>query len=383
VQATFGRFEGSMTIVLISLIAALAFANGANDNGKGVATLVGFGAARPSTALLFATAATALGGVTSFFLAGGILKGFSGSWLFQKGIVLDQSFYAAVLVGACGWVLLVNRFGMPVSTTHAIIGALCGAGLVAFGGSQFQWLMLGQRFVLPLALSPVLSLLIVYLVAWPVLLLVGNTVSRRLRTAGVGQDCELAGVSAAGAALLVGASRSQVTHGSPIPHCEPPTQNEGNPSPAANAIHWLGGGLISFARGWNDTPKIAALSLLSLSRVSHGSAIGFAIVTLAMAVGGFVKGRKVLETLAKKLTPLPLAESLTASLVTATLVGLASWIALPVSTTHVATGSIIGAGLKNNPRAVKWAKVGEIALSWVITLPVAAIIAAAARLALR
>jgi PiT family inorganic phosphate transporter len=78
-----------------------------------------------------------------------------------------------------------------------------------------------------------------------------------------------------------------------------------------------------------------------------------------------------------------LAESLTASLVTASLVGLASWISLPVSTTHVATGSIIGAGLKNNPAGVKWAKVGEIVLSWIITLPVAGLIAVVARLILR
>jgi len=85
----------------------------------------------------------------------------------------------------------------------------------------------------------------------------------------------------------------------------------------------------------------------------------------------------VLETLAKKLTPLPLAESLTASITTAALVSAASWMSLPVSTTHVSTGAIVGAGLKNNPAAVKWAKVTEIVLSWVITLLVAGIIAAA------
>ena len=147
-----------MLITLVVLVALLAFANGSNDNGKGVATLVGFGAAKPLPALVYATAATALGGAVSFFFAGGLLKGFSGGWLFDKGVVLDQSFYAAVLIGACGWVLLANKTGMPVSTTHAIIGALCGAGLVAFGGAKFQWSMLGQKFAVPLAVSPVLSL---------------------------------------------------------------------------------------------------------------------------------------------------------------------------------------------------------------------------------
>jgi PiT family inorganic phosphate transporter len=151
----------------------------------------------------------------------------------------------------------------------------------------------------------------------------------------------------------------------------------------ANSIHWLSGGLISFARGWNDTPKIAALSLFALAGVSHGTAIGFAIVLVAMSVGGVLAGRKVLQTLANKLTPLPLAESLTASMVSAALVSLASWVALPVSTTHVTTGAIIGAGLKKDPNQVKWSKVGEIVLSWLITVPVAAIIAAIAKLAIR
>src|SRR4051794_13673517 len=113
-----------MTLLLLFLVALLAFANGANDNGKGVATLVGFGAARPFPALAYASAATAAGGVVSFFLAAGLLKGFSGGFLFTGGAALDRPFYAAVLVGACGWVLVANRTGMPVSTTHAIVGAL-------------------------------------------------------------------------------------------------------------------------------------------------------------------------------------------------------------------------------------------------------------------
>src|SRR5579872_2592789 len=107
-----------MTWLLIGVVALLAFANGSNDNSKGVATLVGFGAARPLPALIYATLATAAGGTISFFIADGLLKGFSGDFLFAKGTVLDQHFYIAVLIGACGWVLLATKTGMPVSTTH-------------------------------------------------------------------------------------------------------------------------------------------------------------------------------------------------------------------------------------------------------------------------
>lgn len=368
-----------MTVALLCLVALLAFANGSNDNGKGVATLVGFGAGRPMQALIYATVATAIGGVVSCFLAAGLLRGFSGGWLFAQGVVLDRAFYVAVLVGACGWVLLANKTGMPVSTTHAIIGALCGAGLVTFGSAKLQWSMLGQKFAVPLAVSPVLSLAVVYVLAWPVVFLASQVVGRSAAIVGdvpaaevaaSGEDENGGGVATATATLAAPRTATYVD-------AAPAT------SPTANAIHWISCGLISFARGWNDTPKIAALSLLALSGVAHGTVIGFILVTVSMAAGGLIMGRKVLDTLARKLSPLPLAESLTASLVTACLVGLASWIALPVSTTHVATGSIIGAGLKNNPRGVKWTKVAEIVLSWIITLPVAALIAAGAKWVIR
>jgi PiT family inorganic phosphate transporter len=364
-----------MTVLLLCLIAALAFANGSNDNGKGVATLVGFGAARPWPALVYATVATAIGGVVSFRLAGGLLAGFS-TGLFAKGTSLTPGFFVAVLIGAFGWVMLASRTGMPVSTTHAIIGALCGAGLVAFGNAPVQWSFLGAKFAVPLAVSPVLSLAIVYTLAWPVIWGVGRLAGRCVCV--VEQQPAVAGVTADGAAIAMPPQQAVILNHESNCAGAPGVST----SATANALHRLSCGLISFARGWNDTPKIAALSLLALAGVSHGIALGFAIVTLAMAVGGLVAGRKVLDTLSKKLTPLPMAESLTASLTTAALVIAASKIALPVSTTHVATGSIIGAGLKNDPNGVKWGKVGEIVLSWVITLPVAAGIAALAKCAI-
>ncbi len=122
-----------MVIALLVLVALLAFANGANDNCKGVATLVGFGAARPRQALLWAAATTALGAVVSFFLAGGLIKGFS-TGLFAKDAPLagNAAFFVAVVAGAFGWVILATRTGMPVSTTHAIVGALTGAGKLSF-----------------------------------------------------------------------------------------------------------------------------------------------------------------------------------------------------------------------------------------------------------
>src|SRR5581483_6707866 len=122
----------------------------------------------------------------------------------------------AVLVGACGWVLLANKTGMPVSTTHAIIGALCGAGLVAFGGARFQWSMLGQKFAVPLAVSPVLSLAVVYAISWPVLLLVRRTALRPRDAATAGGDV---GYDVGCEFTFDGGVRSgEVVRGSPLPH---------------------------------------------------------------------------------------------------------------------------------------------------------------------
>lgn len=370
-----------MTLTLLALVAALAFANGANDNCKGVATLVGFGAARPRAALCYAMITTAIGATVSFFFAGGLIQSFSTA-LFTRGTPLDQPFFVAVLAGAFGWVLFATRTGLPVSTTHAITGALVGAGLVAFGNAAVQWSFLGAKFAVPLAVSPLLSLAIVYALAWPVIFVVSRYANRCLC---VTETAPALAVTADGA-MMPPAPGTALAHLNVIvdqeSNCDPATAIA-TTSSLANALHWFSAGMVGFARGWNDAPKIAALALVALAANKNGMAIGFAIVTLAMAVGGLLAGRKVLETLSKKVTAMPLAESLTASLTTATLVGLASWNALPVSTTHVSTGAIIGAGLKNDPHKVKWSKVGEIVLSWLITLPVAALIAAAVKALLR
>lgn len=363
-----------MVIAVLLLVALLAFANGANDNCKGVATLVGFGAATPRRALLWATLTTALGAGVSFWLAGGLVKSFS-SGIFARGTPLDAGFFAAVLIGAIGWVLFATFTGLPVSTTHAITGGLVGAGLVAFASGQIRWAELGSKFALPLALSPLASMLIVYLVSWPVVFLVKRYSGRCVC---VVEDADVTScVGAAAAAVPV----ARVVTDTEAACAEQSPVVAVSTTATANAVHWASSGMVGFARGWNDAPKIAALSIATLAgaNVANGMAITFAVVTVAMAVGGIMAGRKVLETLSKKVTPLPLAESLTASIITASLVSAASWVGLPVSTTHVSTGAIVGAGVRNDPRAVRWGKVGEIVLSWLVTLPVAALIAATAK----
>jgi PiT family inorganic phosphate transporter len=139
--------------------------------------------------------------------------------------------------------------------------------------------------------------------------------------------------------------------------------------------------MVGLARGWNDTPKIATLAMIAMPAGSN-SVGAFVLVAVAMALGGLLAGRRVLSTLAEKITPLPLGESLASSGVSALLVAIASWRGLPVSTTHVTTGGIIGAGVARAAHEVHWPVVRHVALSWVVTLPAAAAVAAGARLIL-
>ena len=151
-----------MVVLLIAAVLLVAFANGANDNAKGVATLVGSRMAALKPALTWANLTTFLGAVAAIPMAlyvntGAVVKAFGGSGLLPKGVPITDAYLAAVGVGAALTVLLATRLGIPVSTTHGLMGALIGAGLVAVGPGQIVWSTLGSRFVVPLLLSPVLS----------------------------------------------------------------------------------------------------------------------------------------------------------------------------------------------------------------------------------
>lgn len=362
-----------MEILVLALAALLAFANGANDNSKGVATLVGHGASSPRDALAWAAATTALGALLGFFASAGLLQVFRAGFI-GAGSERSAGFFVATLAGAVAWVLLATRTGLPVSTTHAILGGLVGAGLFEVGAAGIDWSVWVHKAALPLLVSPLLALALVYGVAQPLAALVRRTESRcvcaieTLAPASSGA----APVVRRGLAIVTGASAACAIH-------SPSAVVSGRG--LAQTLHWGTSGLVGFARGWNDTPKIAALALVALP--AGASAFGsFVLVALAMALGGLVAGRKVLVTLSERITTLPLGESLAASGVSSLLVGLASWRGLPVSTTHVATGGIVGAGVARSAAEVRWPVVRDVGLAWIVTLPAAALVAWLVRFAL-
>src|SRR2546423_4862708 len=147
-----------MIFVLLFLATCfLAYSNGANDNFKGVATLFGSRTCSYRTAISWATVTTFAGSITAIFLAQALLKKFSGKGLVPDTLTTSPEFLLAIAIGAGATVILATLTGFPISTTHGLTGALVGAGLTAVG-PQVNFTVLGNAFVLPLLLSPLLAM---------------------------------------------------------------------------------------------------------------------------------------------------------------------------------------------------------------------------------
>jgi PiT family inorganic phosphate transporter len=374
-----------LTILLIALLAAtLAFANGANDNFKGVATLHGSGILTFRQALAFTTVATLAGSLVSLMLASQLAKAFSGKGLVPTELVGTTALLLAVGGGAALTILLATRFGLPTSTTHALLGGLIGAAVVA-RGTELPWTTALQDFAVPLAVSPFLAIALAAALYVPL-----RAIRRRLGV--THESCLCVGVQRTAATALAANEQGAVMAAAMSPGKIDATidtisacrgRYEGQvlgiaARPIATGMHLLSGGAVSFSRAVNDTPKIAAL-LLVVGPELQLPALGLCAV--AMAVGGLVASRKVADTMALRLTDMNEGQGLTANLVTAFLVLVASKFGVPVSTTHVSCGSIVGIGAV--AKTAKWKTIGEVGLAWLTTLPFAALLSALLFMALR
>jgi PiT family inorganic phosphate transporter len=360
----------TVAIILIAVV-CLAYANGANDNFKGVATLFGSGTTNYNGALRWATVATFLGSLTAIVLAEQLLKNFSGRGLVSNDLAADPRYVAAVGLAAGSTVLIATRLGMPVSTTHGLVGALVGAGLAA--GSEIGWDKLQADFFLPLLASPVIAVAITC-ICYPLF-------KGLRRAAGVTQEtCFCVGaqvVETVPAMSHVAAMRHveelTVTIGSKV-CCHNRYRGRMLGIDAAALLDWshyLSAGVVSFARGLNDTPKIAALMLMLPFLGSFG---GMALVAIVIATGGLVSAKSVAETMSRKITPMNHGQGFTANLVTGLIVIAATRFGLPVSTTHVSCGALFGIGAIT--RQGNYRMILKILGAWVMTLPTGAALGA-------
>jgi len=366
------------SLIAFLLVLALAFANGTNDVSKAIATLVGTGVTNYRTAIIWGTIWTVIGACLSAFLANAMLKTFSRG-LIQPGIVTPPALMLAILIGATGWVLVASRTGLPVSTTHALTGALVGAGLVSIGSQGLTWPAIAGKIGFPLLLSPVLALTVSFLV---------HPVIRRVAERWEGTClCVLPASRALVTIDTRGYTRTLFQAsalGQPVIAVPAQCDRAGlqGLTVGLDSIHWFSSGLASLARGANDTPKIMAMLLLGSVTASWPSATvqfgTLAAVALAMGLGSYVGGFRVTEVLAEKVTRMDHAEGLSANLTTSSLVLVSAVMGLPVSTTHVSSSAIIGIGVFKDLRSVRWSTVRDMVLAWVVTLPVAALLGALA-----
>lgn len=355
-----------MSLILLLLVTlALAAANGANDNVKGAATLIGSGVIGHRGAIALATVATAAGGVVSIFIANGLLAAFSGKGIVPQEITASMPFLLAVALGAALTIWLATWTGMPVSTTHALLGGLLGAG-VAMAVQQVAVGTALRAMLAPLLISPLVALGFAFALV-PLL--------RRLHApAQRGEPCICSEIEPgrAGAAVAVDRARFALAT-TDAPQCRPAPGRSVAVLPVRpwlDNTHLLSGAAVSFARGLNDTPKIAALAVAG---GGLGVAPASAAVVTAMAAGGLLASRRVADTLAHRVTRMGPGEGLGGNLVTALLVIGASRFGMPVSTTHVSTGALFGVAASNG--AGHAATIRQILLAWCFTLPLAALLA--------
>jgi PiT family inorganic phosphate transporter len=324
-------FVGNTTVLVLVVITALGFdfTNGFHDTGNAMATSIATGALPPRVAVAVSGLLNFVGAFLSLAVAATIASG-----LVDTGKV-TLTVVAAGLTGGIIWNLLTWLFGIPSSSSHALIGGVIGATVAAAGGSAVLWHTLVSKVVLPAVLSPVIAAL----------------------------------VAAAGTYLLyrITVSMTQAARGHGF------------------RVGQIGSAcLVSLAHGTNDAQKtmgVITLALITNGSIPSGSqAPVWVIVACAIAIslGTYAGGWRVIRTLGKGLVEIESPQGMAAESASAAVILLSASFGYSLSTTHVATGSIIGTGLGKKGAEVRWGVAGRMATAWVFTLPSAALVGAAA-----
>jgi PiT family inorganic phosphate transporter len=317
-------------LVLVVIVAlGFDFTNGFHDTGNAMATSIATGALGPRTAVAISGVLNFVGAFLSLAVAATIASG-----LVNTGAV-TLTVVAAGLCGGIIWNLVTWLFGIPSSSSHALIGGVIGATMAAAGGSAVLWKGLVSKVVLPAVFSPIIAAL----------------------------------VAAIGTYLLYRITRSLTEGG----------RKHGF------RIGQIGSAcLVSLAHGTNDAQK--TMGVITLALIANGTLAAksnapvWVIVCCAIAIslGTYLGGWRVIRTLGKGLVEIESPQGMAAESASAAIILLSSSFGYSLSTTHVATGSIIGTGLGKRGAEVRWNVAGRMATAWVFTLPSAALVGAAA-----
>ncbi|MEU5085650.1 inorganic phosphate transporter [Streptomyces sp. NPDC021356] len=323
--------ESFSLILAIVVVTALAFdfTNGFHDTANAMATTISTGALKPKVAVAMSAVLNLVGAFLSVEVANTISKGL----VDETGIRPEVIF--AALVGAILWNLLTWLVGLPSSSSHALLGGLIGATIASAGVGAVHGDVLITKVMLPAVAAPV-----------------------------------VAGVAA------VAATRLSYTIG---------RKTEGK---AAEKGHRVGqiasAGLVSLAHGTNDAQKtmgIITLALIAGGAIAPGSNPPTWVILsagLAIALGTYIGGWRIIRTMGTGLTDLQPQQGFAAQTSAAAAILASSHLGFSLSTTHVVSGSVMGAGLGRKGGVVRWSTAGRMAVAWVLTLPAAAVVGAGA-----
>jgi len=318
----------ALLVATIVVAVAFDFTNGFHDTANAIATSVSTRALTPGQAVAVSAIFNLVGGLVTVLLLHSKVANTIGSTLaFKAGMVV----VIAALLGAIAWNLVTWYFGLPSSSTHALIGGLVGAGIAAQGGlGAIKWSAFDKQ-LLSLIISPPIGFALAAVLVTLLILLV----------------------------------------------------HRARPHSINRAFRWLqvlAGAFVSFSHGGNDAQKTMAAITLGLvaSGQIHKFAVPVWVVVLsatAIGFGTYAGGWRIIRTLGWRIYKMDPVGGLAAQLTGATVIQVASQFGLPVSTTHVVTGSVMGSGAARSISALRWGVGANIAAAWVITIPAAALAA--------
>ena len=321
-----------LLIGLIAIALAFDFLNGLHDAANSIATVVATRLLSPGSAVAFA----AFFNFAAYFLSLAVpelhrVADTIGKGLVDKDLVTPTVVFGA-LVGAMFWNIVTWLKGIPSSSSHALVGGIIGAGVAHAGLTGIQWTGLNKTLI-AIVLSPTLGMMLSMLIM--------------LATSWLGLR-----------ASATGAERT------------------------FRALHLVSSATYSIGHGLNDAQKtMGIITVLLYStgylqgdfEVPHWVAISCYV---AIGLGTLSGGWRIIETMGTRITKLSQHQGFSASLGGSVMLISASWMGIPVSTTHTITGCVIGAGAARRASAVRWGVAGNVVTAWLITIPASASVAA-------
>ena len=327
----------SLLIAVVVTAIIFDYINGFHDAANAIATVVSTGVLPIRTAVLIAAALNFVGAITGTAVAKTIASGFA------DPAVVSQTCVLAALLGASIWNLITWWFGIPSSSSHALIGALGGAVVAHAGVGAFKWSALTQKVLVPLVLSPTIGFIVAFFVMVALV-----WIFRRVRPATVHRTSRRL--------QLVSACAMAFSHGS-------------NDAQKSMGIITLA--LVSFvAAGHADA--LPAWMLPKGDGVPRWVIIACAA---AIAAGTAAGGKKIIKTMGTKIIRISPLQGFAAETAGALTILGASHLGIPVSTTHVINSCIMGVGASKRASAVRWGVAGNIVMAWVLTLPLSGALA--------